>query len=250
MTDHHDEVPDAPERQPAGRAGDTSASDEPSSAIDAAMLGVSPHRRDTASTSPDGPPSASGRPDQPEPRYVGGSAGTAGNPHARGVGSLIREALPAALLVLLLAVAVVPVVYAVTWNSEATPLRVTGYGSIGDGYGTFTVDAGADGTRFRVSSEQKLTYNADNHKVWTQVRYQTNETVCIQIPWTSCSRPFSHWRWGSTEATPWGWFVLRKHDTSPNHDADRARALIRMRLHIPWRPDPASGWTYAGPIDY
>jgi len=74
--------------------------------------------------------------------------GRAGNPHTRNVGTRIREAVPAALLTLLLAVAVVPVVEAVNWNSEAAPLRVTGYGSIGDGYGNLSVSTGSSGTRF------------------------------------------------------------------------------------------------------
>lgn len=43
-------------------------------------------------------------------------AGRPGNPHARSLGSQLREAMPAALLALLMAVIVVPMVSAVNWN--------------------------------------------------------------------------------------------------------------------------------------
>jgi len=249
MTDQPDKAPDTP-KQPTGKASDTPASDEPSGALNAPTLGDGPHQRDTTSTAPHGQPSAPGRPDQPELRSRGSRGPVTGNPHARGAGSLIREALPAALLALLLAVAVVPVVYAVTWNSKAEPLRVTGYGSIGDGYGTFTVSTRSDGTRFRVHSEQKLTYNADNHKVWTQVLYQTNDGWCFQPPHTACSTPIHDWRWGRTAATNSPDWADGDTSTGAHLNADRARALIRMRLAIPWRPDPASGWTITDAVNY
>ena len=75
---------------------------------------------------------------------------------------------------------------AVNWMSSSNPLVVTGYGSTGEGYGTWQVSTGSNGTRFHTSVTQRID-DADNHKVWAQIENWTNAGSCFQPDYTSCT---------------------------------------------------------------
>ncbi len=166
----------------------------------------------------------------------------AGHHHWAGSHHLpIRELLLIAVMTLMLAVAVAPAVSAATWNSRSVPLTVEGYGSTGEAYGAFTVSTGSSGTRFGVVAHQRLAHNADNHKVWVQITYQTNAGFCFAPPYTACSQAFYYWSSDRTNGSDSHLFLSQWENAGVNPNADRGRAVIRVRLNIPWRPDPASG---------
>lgn len=151
---------------------------------------------------------------------------------------------------LLLAVAVVPAVQAVPWNSGAAPLRVTGYGSIGDGYGSLTLSTGSSGTRFVVNVRQRLTVNADDHKVYANITYQTNAGSCITLPIITCSRVFYTWAHDQTSHTRNEVYVSKWESAPVDARGNLGRILVRMWLDIPWRPDVASGLTVSNSVEY
>lgn len=67
--------------------------------------------------------------------------------------------------------------YAVSWNTSRKPLTVSGYGSVGDGFGSWTVSSDKDGTRSRLTAS--LWYkNADNHTVYAKLETWVNAGVC------------------------------------------------------------------------
>jgi hypothetical protein len=65
------------------------------------------------------------------------------------VGSIALKAAGGALGLVMLSGASA---YALNRNSLSSPLTVTGYGSTGKGYGSWTVSTGSDGTRSRLSA--------------------------------------------------------------------------------------------------
>lgn len=135
------------------------------------------------------------------------------------------------------------------WNTSSNPLTVTGYGSTGYAYGDWRIADTSNGTRSILRS--RLKYNdADNHKVYVQWETWTNAGYCAQPDYTSCDQAYYYWAMDETShqnEESWTW---HSDSTSLNPAADYARARIAVRLDIPWRPDPISGWVLTRGSNY
>lgn len=139
---------------------------------------------------------------------------------------------------------------ALSWNSAATPLTVTGYGSTGKGHGTWTISTGTDGTRYRTSASLYL-INADNHKVYAKTSNYSNSGVCFAPDYTSCQQSFYLHNTSETThynvAKTWKTF---SSSAAVNGTADYHRAAINVKLDVPWKADPSSGATWTTGIKY
>lgn len=143
-----------------------------------------------------------------------------------------------------------PASLAVNWAKSSEPLKVSGYGSTGYGYGTWTVSSGSDGTRSRLTANLKYS-NGDNHKVYGRISTWTNAGICISPEYTSCTATYYPYASNDTahvnEAGKW---VAKTATTSVNPAADYARGQVFVRLDIPLRPDPTSEQTLTKGVKY
>jgi len=101
-----------------------------------------------------------------------------------------------------------------------------------------------------VLTRQRLTVNAENHKVYARITYQTDAGSCATTPTTTCSQPFYYWATDYTEHTNHGDYLSRWESAPVHPNGSEGRILVRMRLDIPWRSDPQSGLTVSGSVDY
>lgn len=136
------------------------------------------------------------------------------------------------------------------WNSKSQPLTATGYGSVGKGYGSWSVTTSSDGTRSRLSAY--LYYkNADNHKVFAGLVTYVNSGVCVSGDLLTCTQKYFYWDASDTPkynvANTW---AQKKTTTSVDPLSDYARAGIRVKLDIPVRPDISSGETLTKGLKY
>lgn len=134
---------------------------------------------------------------------------------------------------------------ALTWASSSKPLTVTGYGSTGWGYGSWTVSSGTDGTRSRLSANLKYK-NADNHKVFAKLQTWINAGYCATSPYLSCTSQYYYYTEKDTDrSNDTSKWVTKSATTGLPGTADFARAGIQVKLDIPVRTDVASGvlWT-------
>jgi hypothetical protein len=135
------------------------------------------------------------------------------------------------------------------WNSAANPLTVSGYDSTGFGYGEFWIASGSSGTLYWAKTYQKIN-NANNHRVYAELTYWSNEGYCIVPSFIQCD---TRWYREATDTT--------YHSSAPFYQAFFENAPIdpyanyhrlsaRMKLDIPWRPDPGGGTSYTLGIEY
>jgi len=138
----------------------------------------------------------------------------------------------------------------VTWNSRSEPLTVRGYGSTGEGYGSFYISTRRDGTRYRFSVIQRIQRADDEHAVYANVEYWSNTGICFSPPWLSCNVPYQrHATDVTSRYTKSTWKSF--YESAPiDAYANYHRGKVRMRLDIPWRWDPASAWTVTNGIEY
>ena len=139
---------------------------------------------------------------------------------------------------------------ALNWNSASNPLTVSGYGSTGYGYGTWTVSTGSDGTRSRLSANLKYS-NADNHKVFAKLQTYVNAGYCLSSDYLSCTAQYYYYTSSDTSrVNQTGVWVNRTTSTGLPGEADYARAGVQVRLDIPVRPDVGSGITWTKGLKY
>lgn len=140
--------------------------------------------------------------------------------------------------------------YALTWNSSASPLTVSGYGSTGKGYGTWTISTGTDGTKYRTGANLFYT-NADDHKVYTSTDNYTNAGICFAPDYTSCQQAYYYYNSSETSHvnTPGSW-VYRSSSAGVAPTGDYHRGYIRVKIDVPWRSDPSSGASITKGINY
>lgn len=139
--------------------------------------------------------------------------------------------------------------YAVDWNSSGSPLTVTGYGSTGKGYGQYYVSTASDGTKYRCSARVWLN-NADNHKVHTSTDNYVNAGVCLAPKYLSCTQKYyyySNMQSSHINAVAWTEAPLKAPVTAT---ADYARGYIQVKLDVPWRSDPESGYSLTNGVPY
>ena len=138
---------------------------------------------------------------------------------------------------------------AVPWNSSSNPLTVTGYGSTGEGYGSFYISTGSSGTRYKFRVRQRID-NADNHQVYANLEYWSNTGICLAPAFFSCNAPYQKHATDVTDRTTKSSYVTLYESAPIDPYASFHRGRVRMRLDIPWRFDPASGWTVTEGIQY
>jgi hypothetical protein len=157
------------------------------------------------------------------------------------------------LIVLFAAVALVGVgasAQALTWNSKSSPLTVTGYGSTGWGYGTWKASTSTDGTRSRLAATLKYS-NADNHKVFAKLNTWVNAGVCITAGYLDCTASYyPYWSADTPRHNVAGVWKTMYASTQLDPGADYARGVIQVKLDIPWRGDPGSGYTFTNGMKY
>ena len=136
-----------------------------------------------------------------------------------------------------------------TWNSSGTPLKVTGYGSTGYGYGTWRASTASDGTRSRLSANLRIN-NADNHAVFAKLTTQTNAGYCAAPEYVSCTAQY--FTYDDSDTSRYSGSSYKAHNTSTglNSSGNYARGLVTVKLDIPWRDDPSSGTSYTQPEPY
>jgi hypothetical protein len=139
--------------------------------------------------------------------------------------------------------------FALNWNSSTTPLTVTGYGSTGKAYGSWTISTGTDGTRFRTSANQWIN-NADNRAVYVVTENWTTAGSCLQPDYTSCKQDYYYYNSSKTGQTTQKSWVNKKSSASVDPRASYGRAYVRVKLSVPWRTDPSSGATVTKGIKY
>ncbi|MEU3162594.1 hypothetical protein ABZ753_35250 [Streptomyces griseoincarnatus] len=131
-----------------------------------------------------------------------------------------------------------------TWNASSNPLKVTGYGSTGYAYGTWKVYNSSNGTRSLASTYSKLS-NADDHKVYVELETQVNASYCVQASkYMSCTQKYWDHDSDETDHHSSRSYTYKSASTGVSGSADYARGKVRARLDIPWRSDPATGWSY------
>ncbi len=158
--------------------------------------------------------------------------------------------LKASMLVLLLSGVAAPAASAVGWNSAGSPLKVTGYGSTVEGYGSWYVSTGSSGTIFKTTTYQRVAVQGDNHKVHADIQNWTNAGICYAPQYTSCTAAYYYYNGDSTESTIKSKWVRDYEEAPVNPSADYGKGRIRMRIDVPWRTDPASGWTLTNGVSY
>lgn len=139
-----------------------------------------------------------------------------------------------------------------SWASSSSPLKVTGYGSTGVGYGTWTVSSGSDGTRSRATAHLAY-YNADNHKVFYKLLTYVNAGYCYTPQYLTCDVKYysygdndsNHYNTGSSKVGSWTWITANSVTSTLPGNADYARGGLITKLDIPVRTDSSSStwWT-------
>lgn len=139
--------------------------------------------------------------------------------------------------------------WALSWNSSSQPLTVTGYGSTGEGYGTWFISTGSDGTRYRATSYMRIN-NADDHEVYSHIRNWTSAGFCYAPEFLSCTVDYSVYNSMQSGRHDYSFYVGRSSSAPLHGAAEYHRAEVKMRLDIPWRSDPSSTATWTNGIDY
>lgn len=129
------------------------------------------------------------------------------------------------------------------WNSVDKPLTVSGYGSTGWGYGSWRVSTGTDGTRSRLGAHQAIS-NADDHRVFVKLSTWTNAGYCLATEYLQCTQQYFSYDDSDTGRTSCYCWEYLATSTGVNAAANYARAQVRVKLDVPWRPDPDSNPTY------
>lgn len=124
-----------------------------------------------------------------------------------------------------------------SWASSSYPIVVTGYGSSGWGYGTFSETGG----RMTLTATTRIN-DADNHEVYAHGRTQHSKGPCTAPNYTSC--PSDPYKLGPAIVTPTNnSAVWRSHSNYGYPDAYskyiRANQVF-VKLDIPLLPDPQS----------
>lgn len=176
-------------------------------------------------------------------------SGTANHPR-RQRGPLARlAALVTAFVVLgaLLAPAAEAVVW---WNSRSAPLTVTGYGSVGRGYGYLEIRHTSSGTMYRARTFQKI-WRADiNHRVYARLVYFSNSGICFAPSFAQCRSSWFVHTSDKTEPTKYAGYASDWEYAPIDGYANFHRLRARIVLAIPWRPDPSSGYAYTNGIEW
>ncbi|MBB1261083.1 hypothetical protein [Streptomyces alkaliterrae] len=135
------------------------------------------------------------------------------------------------------------------WNKKSSPLVAKGYGSQGSAYGKWRIYNGANGTTSKVYSYSKLS-NADDHKVYVNLETMVNAGYCVQPKYTNCTQKY--WVHDGTETKHHSSssYKYYKAHTGVAGQADYARGRVRARIDVPWRTDPATGWSYTSGSEY
>ncbi|MDT0491616.1 hypothetical protein ACPEIF_23790 [Streptomyces sp. NPDC012600] len=162
--------------------------------------------------------------------------------------TVLRRAVEAGLIAALTVAALPTAAQALnverTWNGTNNPLKVTGYGSTGHAWGTWKVGNTSNGTRSIVNSYTKLN-NADNHKVYVELQTQVNAGYCVQASkYMNCTQKYWNHATAETAHHSSKSYTFKSASTGVKSEADYARGMVRARLDIPYRTDPATGWSY------
>ncbi|MEV0269760.1 hypothetical protein AB0H43_13350 [Hamadaea sp. NPDC050747] len=131
------------------------------------------------------------------------------------------------------------------WNSSASPLSISGYGSTAKGYGQWRLADGSSGTRSFLDARLWYT-NADNHTVYADLSTQgdceknTDGSYSCGAYVTDYGAETPHYNVSNT----WAW---KYANTAIDEISSRHRARILVCLDVPLRVDPCAGPAYAGP---
>jgi hypothetical protein len=145
------------------------------------------------------------------------------------------------------------------WNTSSTPLVASGYGSTARSYGYIKIFNGSNGTRLYSYAWNKFT-DADNHRAYLAGRTQFNAGTCstssVQVSFkgvsvggsSSCAQQFydkDNFTQGGLNYTSSTWTAMPTTNHAVVSGADRGRAVVRMSIDIPLRPDVQSGESYS-----
>jgi len=136
------------------------------------------------------------------------------------------------------------------WNKKETPLKEASYGSTAYAYGKWRIYNGSNGTTSKVYSYSRLAENADDHKVYVELKTQANAGYCIAPKYTTCDKEWYHHATAeTTHHTSSSYKYYKAYDGVPG-DADYARGAVRTSIDIPYRPDTHSGTSYTQGSEY
>ena len=147
-----------------------------------------------------------------------------------------------------------------SWNTSASPLKVTGYGSTAQAYGSAWIYNGSSGTRVYTSANYKFT-DGDNHQPFLEGTSEWNAGTCglegvtVQVKGVAvgasatCAAVFydgqNFSRVNGSTSNVTAWTALGSMSAAPNSGSDRGRAVVRLCLDIPLRYDPCTGYSYS-----
>ena len=147
-----------------------------------------------------------------------------------------------------------------SWNTSATPLTLTSYGSTAKAYGSASIYNGTNGTRIYTSAKHTF-FDADNHQPFLDGTSEWNagtcglESITIQLKGVavgasaSCAAVFNDGanfgRSNGSTSNVSAWTAMPAMSAAPNSGSDRGRAVVKLCLDIPWRTDPCTGSSYS-----
>lgn len=145
------------------------------------------------------------------------------------------------------------------WNTSASPLVTTGYGSTAKAYGYIYVYNGSNGTRLYHKAWNRF-IDADNHRAYISVTTQYNAGSCrndsatvsykgVQVSSSSsCSGQFFDHGGGRIDGlnyTSSSWIAMPTMNYGVHGGADRGRVEDVLCIAVPWRFDPCGGASYS-----
>lgn len=146
------------------------------------------------------------------------------------------------------------------WNTSATPLEKSGYGSTAKAYGHIKIFNGSNGTRMYSYSWNKFT-DGDNHRAYTTGKTQYNAGTCRNYSLTigykgvevaassSCKNQFydkdSFRNNGLNYTQNSSWTKMATQSFAVHDKADRGRLAVYLAIDVPWKRDPISGVSYS-----
>jgi hypothetical protein len=167
----------------------------------------------------------------------------------RPLGWLKKIAVVVAAMVALTLAAAGPAAATQQWKSASAPLTITGYGSTGKAYGSWDVRDLSSGTKSYAYGYQKID-NADDHKVYYQLATYVAANWCVDVVyasdcggwWLTATNTTAH-----TSSSSWNY---ESTTTRVSSQSAAARALMDVRIDVPFREDPRSGRVYTGVEQY
>ena len=146
------------------------------------------------------------------------------------------------------------------WNTQASPLYLTSYGSKAWAAGSAYVSNGSNGTRIYNTGTHKFT-DADNHRPYLKATSEWNAGTCASSSTTvvykgvevgassSCAQSFydgkDYGRADGVAYTTSTWKSFTTQSAAPNAGSDRGRSKVQLCIDIPWRVDACTGSSYS-----